>query len=192
MLEAADWSKSLPGGALARPATRRLQARWRRRSPLALSVCLAACGGGGSSDNIGVPRNAAIVANADLSYYDLGLCGPQHTDLSSRKELCGAFKVPTLRNIGKTAPYFHNGRFATIEEAIGFYVRRDINPEEWYPRNPDGTVVKFDDLPSEYHTNVNVSEVPYNRKPGEMPALAASEIDDVVAFLKTLTDGYKP
>ena len=31
------------------------------------------------------------------------------------------FKVPTLRNIEKTAPYFHNGSLATIEEAIEFY-----------------------------------------------------------------------
>lgn len=143
-------------------------------------------------DNIGVPRNAAIAANADPSYYDLGLCGPQRGDLANRKALCGAFKVPTLRNVELTAPYFHNGRFATLKEAVGFYVRRDTDPGEWYPRNADGSVAKFDDLPAEYHANVNVSEVPYDRKPGETPALTASEVDDVVAFLKTLTDGYKP
>lgn len=34
-----------------------------------------------------------------------------------------AFKVPTLRNIGKTAPYMHNGVFATLEEVITFYER---------------------------------------------------------------------
>ncbi|MGI9024285.1 MAG: cytochrome-c peroxidase [Burkholderiaceae bacterium] len=143
-------------------------------------------------DNLGVPRNAAIAANSDPSYYDLGLCGPQRTDLSTHKELCGAFKVPTLRNVEKTAPYFHNGRFATLKEAVGFYARRDTHPEEWYPRDADGAVAQFNDLPAEYHANVNVSEVPYNRKPGEMPALSASDIDDVVAFLNTLTDGYKP
>lgn len=143
-------------------------------------------------DNIGVPRNRAIPANADATNFDLGLCGPFRTDLSQRTDLCGAFKVPTLRNIAITAPYFHNGRFRTLKEAIGFYVRRDTNPEEWYPFHADGSVNKFDDLPPQYRDNVNVTEMPYNRKPGETPALTADEIDLVVEFLNTLTDGYKP
>jgi parallel beta-helix repeat protein len=33
----------------------------------------------------------------------------------------GAFKVPTLRNVALTAPYMHNGIFATLEEVIDFY-----------------------------------------------------------------------
>lgn len=33
----------------------------------------------------------------------------------------GSFKVPTLRNIALTAPYMHNGTFATLEEVIEFY-----------------------------------------------------------------------
>lgn len=33
----------------------------------------------------------------------------------------GAFKVPSLRNIALTAPYMHNGRFATLEEVVDFY-----------------------------------------------------------------------
>ncbi len=33
----------------------------------------------------------------------------------------GAFKVPTLRNIALTAPYMHNGAFATLEEVVDFY-----------------------------------------------------------------------
>ena len=43
-----------------------------------------------------------------------------------------------------------------------------------------------------YARNVNTSEGPYNRKPGEAPALNAAEIDDLIAFLNTLTDGYDP
>ncbi|HET9905505.1 MAG TPA: cytochrome c peroxidase, partial [Anaerolineales bacterium] len=35
----------------------------------------------------------------------------------------GAFKAPTLRNIVLTAPYMHNGVFATLEEVIDFYAR---------------------------------------------------------------------
>jgi cytochrome c peroxidase len=38
---------------------------------------------------------------------------------------------------------------------------------------------------------VNVTEVPYDRKPGQQPALSSAEILDVVAFLKTLDDGYE-
>jgi len=143
-------------------------------------------------DNLGVPRNTAIAANDDPSYFDLGLCGPLRTDLADRTDLCGAFKVPSLRNVALTAPYFHNGRFQTLREALGFYVRRDTNPEEWYPLGSDGLVHKFDDLPPQYVGNVNTTEVPYNRHPGEAPALSPAEIDDVIAFLQTLTDGYQP
>jgi cytochrome c peroxidase len=142
-------------------------------------------------DNLGVPRNYDIPANADAGYYDLGLCGPDRTDLvATHPELCGAFKVPTLRNIALTAPYFHNGRFATLKEALQFYVQRDTNPEKWYPLRSDGSVNKFDDLPDRYQNNVNTSEVPYDRKPGEVPRLSDAEIDDLIVFLNTLSDGY--
>jgi cytochrome c peroxidase len=143
-------------------------------------------------DNLGVPRNFDIPATADATYYDLGLCGPDRTDLATdHPDLCGAFKVPTLRNVALTAPYFHNGKFKTLREVVSFYVRRDTNPEEWYPSGANG-IEKFNDLPPEYRGNVNTTEVPYNRKLGDQPALDSDEIDDVVAFLNTLTDGYKP
>lgn len=141
-------------------------------------------------DNLGVPRNTDIGANADPAYYDLGLCGPDRTDLvDAHPDLCGAFKVPSLRNVAITAPYFHNGKFATLREVVAFYVRRDTNPEEWYPNNGAD---KFNDLPPEFHRNVNITEVPYNRHLGDQPALSSDEIDAVVAFLNTLTDGYQP
>src|SRR5580698_821835 len=38
---------------------------------------------------IGVPRNRALPANDDAAFYDLGLCGPQRTDLASHKDYCG-------------------------------------------------------------------------------------------------------
>lgn len=139
-------------------------------------------------DNLGVPRNPGIPANADPAYFDLGLCGPDRTDLDTSRpadrSLCGAFKVPTLRNIAKTAPYFHNGRFETLKEALSFYVTRDTRPQDWYASADD----KFDDLPAEYKTNVNQTEVPYNRRAGDAPALSDADIDDVIAFLNTLTD----
>jgi cytochrome c peroxidase len=36
-------------------------------------------------------------------------------------DTAGAFKVPTLRNIAQTAPYFHDGRFATLAEVVAHY-----------------------------------------------------------------------
>jgi cytochrome c peroxidase len=100
--------------------------------------------------------------------------------------------VPTLRNVALRQALFHNGYFKTLKDAVTFYVQRDTNPEKWYPVNADGSVRKFDDLPARYQANVNVTEVPYDRQPGDAPALSDEEVDDVVAFLKTLTDGYQP
>ena len=79
------------------------------------------------------------------------------------------------------------------EAAVGrFYVQRDTAPQRWYPRNPDGTIAKFDDLPARLRSNVNTTEAPNNRKPGDSPALDDREIDDVIAFLRTLNDGWRP
>ncbi len=145
-----------------------------------------------SYDNLGVPRNRAIPATADTNYFDFGLCGPDRTDLAARTDLCGAFKVPTLRNVATRRVFFHNGRFDSLRETIEFYVQRDTNPQKFYPLDANGVARKFDDLPVAFARNVNTSEGPYNRKPGQVPALSATEIDDVIAFLGTLTDGYDP
>jgi len=140
-------------------------------------------------DNLGIPRNMEIPGNADPSYYDLGLCN--RADIkASHPEVCGAFKVPSLRNVALRQSFFHNGRFHTLKDALTFYVQRDIFPEKFYPLKADGTVDKFNDLPPEYRVNVNQEEVPYDRHPGDQPALSDAEIDDMIAFLATLTDGY--
>ncbi|MBN8557687.1 MAG: c-type cytochrome [Proteobacteria bacterium] len=140
-------------------------------------------------DNLGLPRNMALAANADPAYFDLGLC--QRADLAGREDLCGAFKVPSLRNVALRQALFHNGVFTSLREAVQFYVQRDTQPEKWYPRRADGRVDKFNDLPAAYHGGVNTSEAPYDRQPGDAPALDEAEIDDLVAFLQTLTDGYR-
>ena len=49
---------------------------------------------------------------------------------------------------------------------------------------------KFDDLPAVYHPNIN-TDPPFGRGVGDKPALNDAEIRDVIAFLKTLTDGYR-
>jgi len=139
---------------------------------------------------IGVPRNGAIPANADPNYFDLGACGPLRTDLAGRSEYCGRFVTPTLRNIALRQTFFHNGLVHSLRQAVTFYVERDTAPEKWYPRDAAGRVEKFDDLPQAYRGNVN-TEAPFGGNPGDPPALSPAEIDDVVAFLKTLTDGYR-
>jgi cytochrome c peroxidase len=145
-----------------------------------------------SYDNLGVPRNPELALNADPGYFDLGLCQREGGDLLARTDLCGAFKVPTLRNVATRRVLFHNGRFKTLKDTLTFYVQRDIHPEKFYPLNADGTVRKFDDMPAELRGNVNTTEAPYDRQPGDAPALTDAEIDDVIAFLKTLTDGWTP
>ncbi len=144
-------------------------------------------------DTLGAPRNAAVPANAKADYFDLGLCrregladfAPKGFDVES---VCGAFKVPTLRNVELTAPYLHNGVLASLRDAVAFYATRDTNPERWYPRGADGNVAKFNDLPEKYHDNVNVKEVPYDRRLGQRPRLSERDIDALAAFLRTLTD----
>ena len=140
---------------------------------------------------LGVPRNPAIPANADPNYFDLGLCGPLRTDFDGRPAYCGLFKTPSLRNVALRQSFMHNGVFHTLEQVVRFYVERDTKPENWYPRNPDGSIDRYDDLPAAYRANLN-SDPPFGGKPGDKPALDEAEIDDVVAFLKTLTDGYQP
>jgi cytochrome c peroxidase len=144
-------------------------------------------------DNVGVPRNKQIPDNDDPAHFDLGLAkqdgiaakAPAGFDVNT---LAGAFKVPTLRNIDRSGPYMHNGFFKELRDVVSFYVTRETNPELWYSKDASGQVQKYDDLPAEYHGNVNITEVPYDRKAGEQPRLNDTEIDDVVAFMKTLTD----
>ena len=143
-------------------------------------------------DSLGVPRNPDILANAVPTFFDQGLCGPTRTDLSSRSDLCGKFKVPSLRNVALRKRFFHNGKFDSLAQVVLFYVTRDTNPENWYSRDTFGNVVPYDDLPVALRGNVNVREGPYNRRPGQAPALNMQEIADLVAFLQTLTDGYTP
>jgi cytochrome c peroxidase len=137
-----------------------------------------------------VPRNRTLAVNRDPHFYDLGACGPERTDLKGQDEYCGIFRTPTLRNVALRKTFFHNGIYHSLEEVVRFYAERDTNPEKFYPV-VKGKVQKFDDLPKKYWANLN-TDPPFDRKPGDKPALDESEIKDVVAFLKTLTDGYQP
>jgi cytochrome c peroxidase len=143
-------------------------------------------------DVLAMPRNPAIPDNADPTSFDLGLCrqdriparAPAGFQIDS---LCGAFQVPTLRNVELTAPYGHNGAFATLRDVVRFYATRDSNPALWYPMR-SGRVDAFDDLPAAARANVNRREAPYDRNPGQPPRLTDEDVDALVAFLRTLTD----
>jgi cytochrome c peroxidase len=122
-------------------------------------------------DNLGVPKNPEnpfyslpkkFNPDGD-AWVDHGLGGVLGLD-----EENGKHKVMTLRNIAVTAPYLHNGVFATLREVVEFYNARDLGG--------------FD--PPEVAENVNTDEL------GNL-GLTDPEIDDIVAFLLTLSDGYE-
>ncbi|WP_448956096.1 cytochrome-c peroxidase [Labrys neptuniae] len=144
-------------------------------------------------DTLGVPRNRALPDNADPAHYDLGLCAranlqdlaPKGFDVS---KLCGAFKVPSLRNVAVSGPYMHNGAFSNLRDAVAFYFTRDTDPGHWYRADMKGGIDKYDDLPAQYKSNVNTGQAPYDRHMGEPPRASDDEIDAIVAFLRTLTD----
>ena len=137
---------------------------------------------------IGVPRNRAIPANASPAYHDLGVCGPLRTDLKGRDEYCGRFRTPSLRNVALRGAFFHNGVYTKLDEAVRFYALRDSAPQRVYGRSKSA---RFADLPEKYQGNLN-KDGPFGSKPGDKPTMTEAEIADVVAFLKTLNDGYVP
>ena len=116
-----------------------------------------------SYDNLGLPANPELLALQEENFVDLGL-GAILNDPSEN----GKFKVPSLRNVAKTAPYMHNGIFDTLREAVEFYNTRDVDPKWGAP---------------EVAENVNHDEL------GDL-MLSDQEIDDIVAFLRTLSDGF--
>jgi cytochrome c peroxidase len=139
---------------------------------------------------LGVPRNAAIPANSDAGYHDLGICGPYRTDMRDQVQYCGMFLTPSLRNSATRKVFFHNGVFHSLEEVMDWYVNRDLQPERFYSKDASGKIVKYDDLPEQYRKNVDTTDGPFNRNPGDQPALTGQEIHDIIAFLGTLNDGH--
>lgn len=75
----------------------------------------------------------------------------------------GGFKVPSLRNIEKTAPYMHSGKFSTLRETV-----------EFYTKGRGHAVPKDEKLYLHWH----IWE----------PDLTEEELDRLVDFLRTLTD----
>lgn len=124
-------------------------------------------------DNVGVPRNPASPFYAQPTPFNDR--GPDAIDrglgnTSGRSEDDGKFKVSTLRNIALTPPYMHNGVFNTLREVVDFYNTRDTRNDWGAP---------------EVRENVNTEEL------GNL-GLTNAEVDAIVAFMHTLSDGYTP
>jgi cytochrome c peroxidase len=120
----------------------------------------AACHG---TDNF-VPGPALNNNGLEFPYVDLGVGGVTGNPADN-----GKFKVPSLRNIGLTAPYMHDGRFATLEQVVEFYNSGVVDNPNLSPplRNPPGT--------------------PNAGQPRRLN-LTAQQKSALVAFLKTLDD----
>lgn len=142
-----------------------------------------------SYDNLGLPKNpdnlfyampAPYNPEGEL-YIDLGL-----GKVVKNPDQDGKFKVQTLRNVELTAPYMHNGYFKTLESTIEFYNSRDTRQACRNPWTNDKDAVR--------QKCWNRPEVADNINRGELGSLNLSkrQIKDLVAFLKTLTDGYGP
>ena len=122
-------------------------------------------------DNLGIPSNPDNPFFTTPAPYNP--CGRDTVDMglgSTLKDIAeaGKFRVPTLRNITLTAPYGHNGYFNTLEEIIHFYNVRDV---EEYPQPEFAATVNRDEL-------------------GNL-GLTPEEEAAIIAFLSTLTDGYR-
>jgi cytochrome c peroxidase len=98
----------------------------------------------------------------------------------------GKFKVPTLRNIALTAPYMHNGYFQSLRAVVEFYNSRDTRRTCPAPFTVETEALRHGCWP--------VPEVPgtVNRDELGNLGLTEQEIDDLVAFMGALTDGYRP
>ena len=140
---------------------------------------------------LGVPRNRDLPVNRNPHFYDMGVCGPFRTDLSNLTQYCGMFLTPTLRNAATRHAFFHNGVYHDLQHVMDFYNLRNTDPGKIYPRDASGKVHKYDDLPAKYQANIDVADAPFDRKPGDKPAMTDQDIQDIIAFLKTLDDGYK-
>jgi len=105
-------------------------------------------------------QQIAVIGTPDLDgeAFDIGA-----EKTYSESTLRGGFKVPTLRNIEKSAPYMHSGKFKKLRDAV-----------EFYTKGRGHAVPESENLILHWH----IWE----------PDLSDKEIDNLVAFLQTLTD----
>jgi cytochrome c peroxidase len=146
-------------------------------------------------DNLGVPKNPENpVYNVNPDFVDPGLGGfLMNAGYDEEVYLAewGKHKVPTLRNVdlrpseGFIKAYGHNGYFKTLEGIVHFYNTRDVKPECPDPYTEAEALAADCWPPPEVAENVNKDEL------GDL-GLTPDEEAAIVAFLKTLSDGFVP
>ena len=160
-------------------------------------------------DNLGVPKNPENPFYLmDKEYLDDGSpINPDGDDwvdpglggfLATRTEWAamadenlGKHKVPTLRNVGKgfgqgaTKAFAHNGYFKSLKTIVHFYNTRDVKVACPDPLTTESAALKQGCWPApEVADNVNTDEL------GNL-GLSDEEEDAIVAFMETLSDGFK-
>jgi len=153
-------------------------------------------------DNLGVPRNPEnpfydepAFNPAGEGWVDVGLGGflTGRMDYAQfAAENFGKQKVPTLRNVDKrpydgfVKAYAHNGYFKSLEGIVHFYNTRDVKPRCPDPFTTEAEALAQNCWPApEVDVNVNDDEL------GDLK-LTAEQEKALVAFMKTLSDGYMP
>lgn len=136
-------------------------------------------------DNLGIPKNPENPATiADPGWADPGLGGFLKSANYEENVYAiewGKHKVPTLRNValapaGTVKAFGHNGYFKSLEEIVHFYNTRDVPGAGW-----EGEPWPIPEVAA----NVNTAEM------GDL-GLSPREEAAIVAFMKTLSDGYQP
>jgi cytochrome c peroxidase len=162
-----------------------------------------------TANNIGLPKNLAlpyycenkpdqfgyIVNPLGFSFVDLGLGGvlsspTENPNPLQWKQLAplfnGTFQTATLRNVDKrprpdfVKEYMHNGYLKSLKEVVHFY-----NTSQALPRCAQGSPGEKVTCwpPPEYPATLNTTQL-CNL------GLTSAEEDDIVAFLRTLSDGF--
>jgi cytochrome c peroxidase len=150
-------------------------------------------------DNLGVPKNPANPFYSmprkwnplGPAWIDLGLGGflSQSYPPEVYESELGKVKVPTLRNVdlrpwpGFVKAYAHNGYFKSLKEIVHFYNTRDVLDACVNLANPNPGVNCWP--APEFAATVNHDEL------GDL-GLTPEEEDAIVAFMKSLSDGYVP
>jgi cytochrome c peroxidase len=150
-------------------------------------------------ENVGVPRNPvnpwytmdSTFNRAGKDWIDEGLADylsqvTQYAMLAGENR--GKHQVPTLRNVDKrpsesfVKAYDHNGYFKSLKEMVHFYSTRDVLPRAEQLADPRPGVNCWPK--PEVEENLNKAET------GNL-GLTDDEESAIVAFLKTLSDGYE-
>jgi cytochrome c peroxidase len=161
-----------------------------------------------TSNNLGLPRNTAIPFysetqpdkygyapnSAGVHFVDKGvgdfLSSPNNVNSEWKQyadSFDGKFQTSTLRNADKrprpdfVKAYLHNGYLKSLKEVVHFYNTRDTLRRCTGPNDPGEKVTCWPAPETPQNLNKTIGRL----------GLTGHEEDQIVAFMKTLTDGYR-